>query len=262
MTNLDQVEEQGQLAASSPEREVVQNLLALDIACEEVERYGMHPDQFIEWYGPTDGKVVCFVHGGYFHEDGTLGYLRPAALALAEAGYRVALVEYRFIDGAPELSLEDVAALTRHPQLANAIWLGHSAGSILVFHAIFNEELAPKHGVVLAPIFDLRRDVEEFQKDTPSVLARWIGGSPTAIPDVYAQLDPAVQYARLGADAFSRLGLRLDMIHGVLDRTIPAQRTRELSTEPFNIAMVPDANHVDVIRPGHDAWILLLGALG
>lgn len=244
------------------ERAVRDTLRALDVASDEIERYGVHPDQYIEWYGPRDGKVVCFVHGGYFHEDGTLSYLRPAALALGEAGYRVALVEYRRVMGDAGVSLEDMSVLARHPELAEATWLGHSAGSILVLDVLFNPDLAPAHAVVVAPIFDLRRDVEEFPDMTKSELAAWLGGPPEHYADAYAALDPAVAYARLGTDAFVARGYRLDMIHGVLDATIPVQRTKDLMAEPFNIALVPDANHNDVIRPGHDAWILLLGALG
>ncbi|WP_124054183.1 alpha/beta hydrolase family protein [Arcanobacterium ihumii] len=246
----------------SPEKQVLENLLALDVASEELERYGVHPDQFIEWYGPEDGTVICFIHGGFFHEDGTLRYLRPSALALGEEGYRIALPEFRRVPGNPAPSLEDMATLARHPLLANATWLGHSAGSLNVLNVLFNTELQPSHGVVLAPIFDLRRDAEEFPNLSASKTVHWLGGTPDRIPDVYQEYDPAVRYSRLGADGFVGAGYRLDIIHGALDATIPIQRTRDLATEPFNIAIVPDANHNDVIRPGHDAWLFLLGALG
>ncbi|MBM7824844.1 pimeloyl-ACP methyl ester carboxylesterase [Arcanobacterium pluranimalium] len=246
----------------TPEKQVLENLLALDVASEEIERYGVHPDQYIEWYGPEDGKVICFIHGGFFHEDGTLRYLRPSALSLGEVGYRIALPEFRRIPGNPAVSLEDMATLARHPQLAEATWLGHSAGSLNVLNVLFDTELRPSHGVVLAPIFDLRRDAEETPSLSSAATIHWLGGTPAEIPDVYQEFDPAVRYARLGADGFSSAGYRLDIIHGALDATIPVQRTRDLASEPFNIAIVPDANHNDVIRPGHDAWLLLLGALG
>lgn len=247
---------------SGREQKVRDNLRALDVASLEIERYGVHPDQFIEWYGPEGGKVVCFVHGGFFHEDGTLSYLRPAAFALGEAGYRVALVEYRRIAGNTSATMEDMSVLTRHRRLRGATWLGHSAGSIPVLNVLFDPDLAPSHAVVLAPIFDLRRDVEEFKDTAKSDLARWVGGSPQQVPNAYADFDSAVAYARLGADGFSSRGYRLDVIHGALDETIPVQRSRDLAAEPFNVAIVAEANHNDVICPGHDAWILLLGALG
>ncbi len=246
----------------SAERQILQNLLALDIASEEIERYGVHPDQFIEWYGNPDGKPVCLVHGGIFHGCANVAYLRPAALALGEAGYRVALVEYRYVAGSPDFALADLETLARHPILENAIWVGHSLGAVLVFNILFNPELTPKHAVGLAPIFDLRRDVEEFHNRVPSLVTQWMGGSPVTIPDVYAAFDPAVIYARLGADGFSSSDLRLDIIHGVQDQTVPVNRSHELSGEPFSVALVPEANHNAVVLPGHDAWILFLGALG
>ena len=39
------------------------------------------------------------------------------------------------------------------------------------------------------------------------------------------------------------------------------ERSRDLRSEPFNLAIVEGANHIDLIRPDHDAWVYLLGAL-
>ncbi len=249
-------------SALTDELRVLDALLALDVASEQVERYGMHPDQFIEWYGPEDGKVVTFIHGGYFHQDGSLSYLRPAALALGEAGYRVALPEYRRIAENFALTIADMRTLAMHPQLADSVWVGHSAGSIFVLNVLFNMDLSPAHAVVLAPIFDMARDVTEFVEPSSSKLAQWVGGMPTEMPATYAAYDPMSLYRQLGTDVFVNLNYQLDIIHGELDKTIPIQRTRDLVSEPFNIAIVPNANHQDVISPAHDAWILLLGALG
>ena len=244
------------------EDSVMANLKSLNVASEEVVRYGLHPSQFIEWYGPASDKVVCFVHGGIFHLDGTLDYLRPAALALGEAGYRVALVEFRFEAGNPSVTFEDIRAVSRMPELSSAVWVGHSSGAIFVLNALFDETFGVKHGVALAPILDIARDAAEFAGAEPNRTAQWIGGKPQDVPEAYAPFEPMRQYRELGAAGFQRLGLRLDIIHGAQDGIVPAARTKDLVEEPFNIAIVPDENHMDVIRPGSDSWLLLLGALG
>ncbi|XCB30740.1 hypothetical protein RQN30_05035 [Arcanobacterium hippocoleae] len=239
------------------------DLASLDIASQEVEKYGVHPDQFIEWYGPQDGRAVVAVHGGGLNGSGRLKYLRPAALALGEAGYRVALVEYRQAERNPEITFEDISTLTRLPSFADAIWFGHSFGAIFVIGALLDPETPVSRCVAAAPILDLRREVEESANFTENALAKWLGGSPYYIPDVYAKYDPAVLYARIGgANGFSARGYHLDLIHGSADMTVPVQHTKDAQSEPFNIAIVPGANHYDVIRPGHDAWLFLLGALG
>lgn len=245
------------------EKQVITDLTSLDVASEEVEKYGVHPDQFIEWYGPKDGRVLVVVHGGQINGDGRLRYLRPAALALGEAGYRVALAEYRYAAGNPEISVEDIFTLTRHPLLQDAIWLGHSLGTILVLDALFNPDIPVSRAVALAPILDLRREAEETDSKAAQTIKHWFGGSPSYLPDTYAKYDPAVLYSRMGsADGFAARAYRLDIIHGSADMTILAQHSKDVKGEAFNIAVVPGANHNDVICPGHDAWLFLLGALG
>lgn len=245
---------------SIPDEEVLESLCALDVASEEIVSYGIHPRQFIEWYGPAAGQLVVLVHGIFADDRYGLPALRPAALALGEAGYRVALVEYRREAGDPSVTLEDTRTLARLPQLLGATWIGFSSGAIPVLDLLFGENSTVRHGVLLAPIIDLRQEVEE-KGIYAKAAQQWMGDTPEKNPDLYAQYDPAVAYARLGADAFTAEGYRLDIVHGTKDQIVPAQRTYNLAKEPFNIALVPEANHYDLICPGHDAWILLLGAL-
>ena len=245
------------------EARVISTLSSLDVGAEEIERYGMHPDQYIEWYGPADGRRVVFIHGGYFHEDGTLNYLRPAALALGEAGYRVALPEYRRSAGQPEVTFEDMHTLARHPKLDGAVWLGHSMGCVFVLHVLFSLDTKVTHAVALSPIADLAREAEEDQgRYGRNPVAQWLGGMPDEIPDIYGRCEPLGLYAAMGSAGFQQRALRLDIIHGSLDQTVPVSRTKDLLNEPFNIAIVQGNNHNDTIRPGSDSWLLLLGCLG
>ncbi|MDY6142670.1 MAG: alpha/beta fold hydrolase [Arcanobacterium sp.] len=243
------------------EDQTFETLRSLDVMAASIERYGVHPDQIIEWFGPDDGKLVCFIHGGFFHEDGTLAYLRPAAFALGEAGFRVALPEYRRLKKNVEATFEDLRTLALLPQLQGAIWIGHSLGGALAADVLFDDELPVTHAVLLAPILDLARDVNERGIREHSSTAKFMGGLPEDIPDVYERFEPLKAYERIEPAGFASRGLRLDIIHGANDETVPVQRSRDLAQEPFNIAVVPGANHSDLIRPGHDAWLLLLGAL-
>ncbi|MDD7465645.1 MAG: hypothetical protein PUK59_05350 [Actinomycetaceae bacterium] len=248
---------------AAAEVQVMGNLQSLDVASECIERYGVHPDQFIEWYGADDGAVVTMIHGGYFHEDGTLTYMRPAALALAQNGYRVALAEYRHELGNPKVSRDDMETLARHPQLGEAVWIGHSSGAIFTSYVLFNDSLPVRRCVALAPIFDLARAAEEDAHELDiNPIAQWLQNMPDQDPQLYAQWEPLAGYYAMGSAGFQQRGLHLDVIHGTHDHTVPVARTREFLAEPFNIALVPGENHYDVIRPGSDSWLLLLGALG
>lgn len=238
-------------------------LQSLDVESVEIERYGVHPDQFIEWYGPETGAPVVLWHGGYFHENGMLTYLRPAAYALGEAGYRVALPEYRYIAGQPEVTFADSATLAQHPKLAGAVWAGHSLGAVIALRALFSDDLPVDHVVALSPIVDMARAArEDSARLSVNPVRDWLQALPDENPEAYLEWEPLVLYALMGAVGFQRRALRLDIIHGALDQTVPVQRTQDLQGEPFNIAIVPGENHNDVIRPGSDSWLIFLGALG
>ncbi|USR79149.1 alpha/beta hydrolase family protein [Arcanobacterium pinnipediorum] len=243
----------------SPERHVLQNLAVLSVASEEVEPYGTDPSQFIEWYGPSDGHVVVFVPGGGFRSDVSVAYARPAALALGEEGYRVALVEVRKERGNPRITLDDLAFLAHRPDLRDATWIGHSLGGTLILDIVLDPQLPPRRAIALAPFFCLT----ELAAANAGVtgIERWMGGMPTELPELYRHLDPSVRMNELGEAGYVDSGLNIHIIHGEEDLTIPAMLVRQIPETPIRTAMIPGANHVDLIRPGHDAWLFLLGAL-
>lgn len=243
----------------SAERQVLLNLLALELHTGEIEPYGADPDQIIEWHGPLDGEMVVYVHGGYFRATTDRTHARPAAIALAQAGYRVALVEYRRVAGSPLLSLEDMKTLAKHPLLRDAAWVGHSAGGTFVLDVVLDRELEPRRAIALAPLADLILDANENVDGGQTAV--WVGGMPEDLPEVYAQVDPLTLFRKLGHAAFTAKGVQADIIHGALDETVPVERSRALRGEAFSVAILPEANHFDLIRPDSDAWLLLLGAL-
>ncbi|MGV9182465.1 alpha/beta hydrolase family protein [Arcanobacterium canis] len=249
-------------SSKEDEQKVYENLLALRVEPDGTESYGDKADQFIEWYGPEGAMVVTLLHGGSFRQNIGLDFTRPAAFALAEAGFRVALPEYRRLAGSPELTFEDARLLARHPLIGSSTWIGHCAGATMALDVLFSDEFELTHVVALAPLFDLARAVRETASENAGDISDFMGGMPVDQPERYAQFDPMRRWMELGEAQFAARGLRLDIIHGTADATVPVVRSKDLNTEPFNVAIVPGAHHNDVIRPGDDAWIFLRGALG
>ncbi|ADH93151.1 alpha/beta hydrolase family protein [Arcanobacterium haemolyticum] len=247
------------VAPNSPERHVLETLAALSVASEEIEPYGSDPAQFIEWYGPAEGQPVVFVHGGGFRSPLSVGHARPAALALGEEGYRVALVEMRKERGNPNVTLADLDTLAHLPQLANATWIGHSLGATLAIDVVLDPDLPPTKAIGLAPFCHLANEVDIHPDG--SGIELWIGGKPENLPGIYTKLDPRARMKELGEARFVANELNIQIIHGEDDQTIPLARVRGNASTTIRTAIVPGANHVDLIRPGHDAWLFLLGAL-
>ncbi|QRV01891.1 alpha/beta fold hydrolase [Arcanobacterium phocisimile] len=248
-----------EVTPETPERHVLQTLAALSVASEEIESYGEHDSQFIEWYGPRDGQRVVFLHGGGYRTDMTLAHARPAALALGEEGYRVALVEVRKERGNPRLTMSDLSFLANRTDLSDAIWIGHSLGGTLVLDVALDPALPPRRAIALAPFFYLT----ELASANAGVsgIERWMGGMPIQLPELYRKFDPSVRSADLGETGYIDGCLNVQIIYGEDDQTVPAAVTRKIAETPIRTAMVPGTNHVDLIRPGHDAWLFLLGAL-
>lgn len=243
------------------EAAAIEWLCSLPVVPDSVEHYGDDPHQVIEWYGDPEGKPVCFVHGGCFYAGDTLPASRPAARALARAGYYVGLADYRITDARPELTAHDAMKLAMHPVLEQAIWVGHDVGGAFAMNVVLAPETAVRCAILLAPILDLARDVREDPSGEDGATARWIGGSPEQFPDRYAMYDPMFTYYQVGQARFRARELSIDIIHGSDDEIVPAQRSRDVRAEPFNLAIVENADHIDLIRPGQDAWVYFLGAL-
>lgn len=244
---------------ANPERHTMDVLAGLSIASEEIERYGSDPAQFIEWYGPAAGDIIVFIHGAGFRSEMGMEYARPAALSLGSEGYRVALVQMRKERGNPNVTLADLNLLSEREDFRGALWLGHSLGGSLVMSLVMSPDNAPTRGVVLAPYVTLTHEVTDY--GDPSGIATWIGARADEAPELYERLDPRERFKALGAEGYASQGLSIKLLHGDADTILPVSSLRSLINAPFEVAVVPGANHMDLIRPGHDAWILLLGAL-
>ncbi|MFD7625428.1 alpha/beta hydrolase [Streptomyces sp. NPDC059851] len=129
-------------------------------------RYGPSAWQRIDLYGPLEEPAdppapVVLVHGGFWRHDRTAQDLEPLACALAAAGHRVAVVEYRPAwDGGhwPGAAEDCRAALRllaeRDPRWSGATLAGHSAGAHLLLSAVAGAGTGARL-VLLAPVVDL-----------------------------------------------------------------------------------------------------------
>lgn len=209
----------------------------------DVLRYGAHADQLIEVHGSPDATaLVVLVHGGYFRPAVDRVHARPFAAFLAEAtGARVWLPEYRRVAGDPDVTLADLRAIDR---LANSsaatVWVGHSAGGMLVLWRACATDLAPVPVVALAPVADLARAAADGLGS--GAVVDWLGGTPSVVPDRYAAIDPA---PRLGA---VRAPLRVMV--AAQDATVPRNQADALATVPqARVDVVDPAHHFDLVDP-------------
>ncbi|WP_425310495.1 hypothetical protein AADG42_17645 [Ammonicoccus fulvus] len=226
---------------SPAEQATLDRLLAADVGTGRLVAYGDHPDQIVEWWG-EEGPVVALVHGGYFRAAVDRTHARPMAAAIAQRGYRVALVEYRRIAGEPDASLTDLRILAErlHREgLAVGAWIGHSAGGTLVLLLALKGLGTP--ALALAPVVDLARNAEAGLGD--DAVTEWMDGLPGEI-DGYHRVDPAQILSEKGSPDLTTLGIRL--LVPMDDTTVPPEHCSDLGL-PF--VAVPGAHHFDVVDP-------------
>ncbi|MFI9400702.1 alpha/beta hydrolase [Nocardia sp. NPDC052316] len=201
-----------------------------------VNSYGPHPDQVTEVFGEP-GPTVVFVHGGYFRPSIDRTHARPAARALAAAGARVVLMEYRRTPGDPMTAIADLDLL--ESRLTDpALWIGHSAGGMLALTRAYVRRAAV---LALAPVADLAR-ASRLNLGNGAVTA-WMGGTPEQQPRRYADLDPQV---RLPSEPPGVL-----LVHGSDDQTVPVALSQD---SPAESVVLPHTHHFDLIDPESDAW--------
>ncbi len=138
-------------------REEEAALLALPpVAAERSLRYGPHPSQVIDYYGPVGGQRLTVLHGGFWRQAYDRAHLSPLAARLARDGYAVALAEYRRVGGGGgwPSTFDDVSrAVEVAWDGAGQVLLGHSAGGQL---ALWAAARGPVSGVVaVSPVADL-----------------------------------------------------------------------------------------------------------
>ncbi|MDN5726463.1 MAG: hypothetical protein L0G99_11115, partial [Propionibacteriales bacterium] len=234
------------------EEESLARLLADDTPEVEPTPYGSEVDQVFETYGPANGPLVVVVHGGYFRSTIDRTHARPMARALATSGLRVVLTEYRRVPGRPELTMDDLRLLEDHLTAHGdrpALWLGHSAGGLLVLQRATDRTRPPVPVIALAGVTGLIRAAAEGVGD--GAIVGWMGGSPADLPGAYDQADPQVRLSRPYDHDQDHPTPKIWLLHGTDDVTVPVSHSVTFGA-PATI--IHGAHHYDLIDPESPYW--------
>jgi len=251
---------EGDRPPSTVEGVTFPQVLALPVEVSPIAAaYGPHRLQTGElWLPAADAAtvpapLVVMIHGGCWSNAFAVDHTRPAAAALAQAGFAVWALEYRRTGdeggGWPgslediRLALDNLDRLSTHPvDLRRVALVGHSAGGHL---ALLAAQDRPQVGLVvgLAAITDL---VAYGQGDNSCQRAvpRFMGGSPAERPQDYRDADPAARPLRSTTV----------LLHGDADAIVPLTQARLAGAE---VLVVPGAGHFDWLHPDSRAFAAL-----
>ncbi len=244
--------------------------------------YGAERDHVIDLWLPDGGPapLIVLIHGGFWRATIDRMHLRPMAGGLVEAGYAVAVPEYRRTGqpgGGWPGTFDDVAtALDQLPALvqpyglnaADAVWAGHSAGGHLVLWASLRHRLPTDTSWHLPAAPAVRKVVSLAGCADLSLVSAWrldrgaandlMGGTPGEYPNRYALADPSL----LLPGAVPTIHL-----HGAEDGHVPiaigrayAARARRVAS-PIEFLELPAVEHFALIDPLSTAWPHVLAAL-
>ena len=224
----------------------------------ELVTYGEHEDQVVELRrGSSPGvqPLALVLHGGFWRAGYTRRNTTALAVALAEAGWSSANVEYRRLGpGAYRPMLDDVAAARRHLEgFGPVVAVGHSAGGHLALW--LGAEGMVDACVALGGVCDLAEAAQAGLGG--GAVEDFLGGSPEDVPEAYRVADPG---ARLP------LGVPQVLVHGVGDDRVPllhaqayAARAREAGDDCRVVELA--AGHFEPIDPRSRIWPEVLAAM-
>ena len=205
-----------------------------------------------------DGTVVVLVPGGGWQSADPSGLL-PLAARLARRGSVAVAVSYRAADAGAQFPepAEDVACAVswsaalgerRLPEVRHLVVLGHSAGghlaSLVALGAVEapascpSPPAQPDAFVGLAGVYDVR--------PLADAVAPLFGTSPDDDADRWLAGDPVRQAAGAPDD------LRVLLLHGTADTTVPMTQTRRLRAAltaaglPVSLRPVAGADHMSL----------------
>ncbi|MBB2498945.1 alpha/beta fold hydrolase [Amycolatopsis echigonensis] len=211
----------------------------------ETLRYGTEPSQFVELHGTPGGRgTAILLHGGWWRARHDLHQLDPMAADLVAAGWYVANVEYRRIDGDtggwPQ-TLDDVRAAiaaVERPDALPTVAIGHSAGGHLALLA----GGALSGVVALAPITDVpRARAEELGEGAAGLFLT--GDDPAASP---------IRQLPIGCPQL--------VVHGDADVRVPVAHSRDYvaaakaAGDDVDYVELPGVDHFRLIDPADEPW--------
>jgi acetyl esterase/lipase len=237
----------------------------MDLAPADAEArlaYGPHPSQFVDFRRP-EGRgphpLVVMIHGGFWRQRRTLTYAGHLCIALGQAGFATANIEYRRTGeegGGWPGTFHDVTsairfARSRAPEFsgdpARTVLLGHSAGGHLALLAA--AEFADLTGAVsLAGVVNLRAAWDLRLGD--DVVTEFMGGIPDTLIGAYLAADPVNRAACCP----------VVLIHGTADDIVPHSLSRDFPQSKRYVELA-GADHFALIDPDSREWPVVLQQL-
>ncbi len=224
--------------------------------------YGPHPDQVIDVRLPPrwPAPLVVMIHGGFWRAAFDRAHTGPMTSALADAGYVVAIPEFRRTGqeggGWPGTFADVTSALAAVPDLLAPyarglpVLLGHSAGGHL---AVWAARSAPaRSAVALAGCVDLAMCSRlGLDGGATEVL---LGGTPESVPERYAYADPA---------ALPSPPVPVVLLHGTADDRVPVAVSGSYASSRTGVTLrvLPGVGHFALIDPLSSAWPAVLAAV-
>lgn len=249
--------------------------------------YGDDPNQFAQLRLPASAgphPVVILIHGGCWKADfATLSDLAPMGDALKAEGIASWNVEYRRLpqagSGWPGTYLDVGHAIDSLRTVAGkygldlhrVVVVGHSAGGHLAMWAAARDRL-PRESVLytadplpLRGVIDIAGppDMAAERRVAPvacgsRVVEAMLGGSPTAVPQRYAQASAA----RLLPLAVPQV-----LVWGGRDEIAPMWLAEDFlgaarkHGDTARLVVLPDAGHFELATPSGPAWTKVLGEI-
>jgi acetyl esterase/lipase len=199
--------------------------------------------------------LVVIVHGGFWRPQIDRTHTGPMAVALAEAGWTAAAIEYRRIPGQPEATIDDVRdALVVLPEKiakhdGRVLVIGHSAGGHLTLWAASAQPTPRLVGALaLGPAADLR--LAHGNRLGDGAALAFLGVDPESRADV----DPK----RMASPR-----IPTTIVHGQQDEIVPVALAESYAASHPRVKLVrlPSAGHFAVIDPLSPEWPQVLQAL-
>lgn len=238
--------------------------------------YGTFPSQFGDLRLPRGAgpfPVVVGIHGGWWRAAHGLETQAHLCAALTAAGVATWNIEYRRIGedgggwpgtfqdvGSAVDFLRDIAPVHRL-DLSRVVPVGFSAGGHLALwvgarhrfafgHPLWSDTPLPLKGAVsLAGAADLLRCAQLQLSE--SVVEIFLGGSPTQVPERYADGSPT---------ELLPLGVPQTLIHGTDDTSVPHEISERHHAAAIargdvcQLLLLPGAQHFELIDPLASVW--------
>ncbi|MBT5415925.1 MAG: alpha/beta hydrolase [Rhodospirillaceae bacterium] len=207
--------------------------------------------ELLAWYWPAlseDGFTVVYLHGNAGHIGNRVEKARP----YLAAGLGALLVEWRGYAGNPGSPTEEGFAADARAALAFLEGRGIRDGRML----LYGESIGSGPAVRLA----VERAAEN--RTVGAVVLEAPFTSAAAVAQAHYPWLPAYWLVRDRHDSLAwidRIGAPLLILHGALDRVVPARMGRalhEAALEPKRIRIWPEAGHNDLYEHGAAETVL------